>query len=97
MTIAGFNTDGDALWPVGSEVDGEFSDGSLLWIGDQKIVDNDGDHGPVTEGGLVALEAGTHPIRMLFYQNGSGFEFDVFWSGPGVAREPIPASAFSLD
>ncbi|MFQ7503364.1 MAG: PA14 domain-containing protein [Alistipes finegoldii] len=38
-------------------------DGSVLTIGDRKVVDNDGSHASVMATGRVALEAGLHPIR----------------------------------
>lgn len=78
--------------------DGEYTfwlnsdDGSILDIQGRRIVDNDGDHGPVTKRGRIRLTAGPHPLEVRFYQNGGGYEFQAFWSGPGIERQPIPAT-----
>jgi predicted phosphodiesterase len=69
-------------------------DGSKLSIGELEVVDNDGSHAPQIRKGVVALAAGIHPIRIGYFENSSGQELQVLWSGPGVVRQPIPASAF---
>jgi alpha-L-fucosidase len=68
-------------------------DGSRLWIGDQLVVDNDGLHGPREESGVVALAAGLHPITVAMFEQGGGFVLEVAYSGPGLARQPIPPVA----
>jgi hypothetical protein len=68
-------------------------DGSCLWIGDKLVVDNDKPHSAHEESGVIALAAGVHPIRVEFFENSGGYELKVLWSGPGVAREEIPAAA----
>ena len=42
-------------------------DGSVLTIGDRKVVDNDGSHASVMATGRVALEAGLHPYTPVSY------------------------------
>ena len=68
-------------------------DGSRLWIGDRLVVDNDGLHGPREESGVVALAAGLHPITVAMFEQGGGFVLEVAYSGPGLARQPIPPGA----
>jgi alpha-L-fucosidase len=68
-------------------------DGSRLWIGDQLVVDNDGLHGPREESGVVALAAGLHPITVAMFEQGGGFVLEVAYSGPGLARQPVPSGA----
>ncbi len=68
-------------------------DGSRLWIGGRLVVDNDGLHSPHEESGVIALAAGLHPITVAMFEQSGGFELEVFWSGPGIARQRIPASA----
>jgi len=70
-------------------------DGTRLYIGDEVIVDNDGVHGMKEEEGLVALEAGRHPIKVLFFQGMGGKGLEVFYSGPGVKKRQIPAEVLS--
>ncbi|HLU46734.1 MAG TPA: PA14 domain-containing protein, partial [Planctomycetota bacterium] len=68
-------------------------DGSGLWIGDRLLINNDGDHAPTEKSETIDLEAGEHPIRVAYYENGGGEELRVQWEGPGVAREDIPSTA----
>lgn len=68
-------------------------DGSRLYIGDELVVDNDGLHGPTEVSGRIALQAGVHPITVGFFQRSGGVDFQVFYSGRGIDKQPIPASA----
>ena len=43
-------------------------DGSVLWIGDSLVVDNDGLHGSGEIPGQIALKAGLHPITIKMFQ-----------------------------
>jgi len=47
-------------------------DGSKLFIGDDVVIDHDGPHGPTERYGMIALEAGYHPISVRFFQAGGG-------------------------
>ncbi|MSR44864.1 MAG: hypothetical protein EXS15_05855 [Phycisphaerales bacterium] len=70
-------------------------DGSRLLIGDTVVVSNDGLHGMVEKSGTIALGAGKHAIRSEFFENGGGAGMIVSWSGPGTAKSPVPASAWT--
>ncbi|UCF32637.1 MAG: chitobiase/beta-hexosaminidase C-terminal domain-containing protein [Phycisphaerales bacterium] len=70
-------------------------DGAKLFVGDQEIADNDGLHGPREQRGLVALQAGTHPITVLYFQGPGGKALEVSYLGPGIAKQPIPPSMLS--
>lgn len=49
-------------------------DGSMLYIGDEVIVDNDGPHGPTTLSGQKALDTGYHPVKIHYFDmNNGGF------------------------
>ncbi len=70
-------------------------DGSRLFIGDLEVVDNDGRHGTAEVRGQIILRAGRHPIRIEYFQ-GRGFQdLQLDYAGPGIRRQPVPASAFS--
>jgi hypothetical protein len=43
-------------------------DGSLLYIDDKLVVDNDGRHSPRIADGRIALEQGEHTIRVDYFQ-----------------------------
>jgi alpha-L-fucosidase len=68
-------------------------DGSRLWIGDDLVVDNDGLHSSFEKSGVVALEAGLHPIRVAMFEQTGGDELAVAWESPGLPKQPIPAAA----
>lgn len=54
-------------------------DGSLLYIDEQLVVDNGGDHGTEIRDGEMFLKAGKHPIRLLFNQGGGGALVSLQW------------------
>jgi len=68
----------------------ESNDGSQLYIGDVLVVDNDRPHAMIERGGEIALAAGLHPIRVTFFQTGGSHGLNVFYKGPGVAKQLIP-------
>ena len=68
-------------------------DGTLLWIGDTLIVDNDGVHYTAVESGTIALAAGLHPIRLGYFQEHNLVDLLVSWKGPSLDWEPIPPAA----
>jgi hypothetical protein len=43
-------------------------DGSKLYIDDELVVDNDGQHPPVTESANIRLGGGIHRIRVSYFQ-----------------------------
>jgi len=68
-------------------------DGSRLWIGDDLVVDHDGLHSTCEQRGQIILEAGTHPITIAAFEAGGAQHLQVEYSGPGIARKPIPEGA----
>ena len=59
-------------------------------------VDNDGMHGEKSVSGSVTVStAGTYPIAISYFQNLADKSMQVYWSGPGFSRQPIPNSAFT--
>ncbi len=65
-------------------------DGSRLRIGNEVVVDNDGVHGTREKWGAAALEAGLHPIEVLFFQGTGGRSLEVLYEGPGISKTVIP-------
>ena len=84
---------------INAPAEGEYTffttsdDGSVLSIGDQLVVDNDGVHPPVQAEGTIGLKAGLHAIRVGYFQQTGGNSLSVSWTGPGFSTEVIPAGA----
>ena len=47
-------------------------DGSVLEINGQEVVNNDGSHGTLEASGVIALKAGYHPFRLLYFEDYEG-------------------------
>ena len=61
-----------------------------MFIGDKKVVDNDGPHGMRPAEGTIPLKEGMHPIRVDYYNSGGSWGLEVAWEGPGFGKQPIP-------
>jgi chitodextrinase/pimeloyl-ACP methyl ester carboxylesterase len=60
------------------------------------LVNNDGVHGAILATGTVNItDTGMHPVAITFFQQSSGQSIQVYWTGPGIARQLIPDSAFT--
>ncbi len=65
-------------------------DGSVLYVGDKLVVANDGRHVPMVSSGSVALKAGLHLMKVLFFEDKSGQELEVEYECPGVDKQIVP-------
>ena len=70
-------------------------DGSYLYIDSEEVVNNDGSHPMVERSGLLALKAGTYPIKVTFHQGMGGQGLEVSYKGPGIEKQVIPAKVLS--
>jgi hypothetical protein len=68
-------------------------DGSALYLGSVKVVDNDGIHSTRNASGSVGLLAGKHAFRVEFLEFEGQQLLEVSWKGPGVTDGPIPPDA----
>ncbi len=53
-------------------------DGSQLFIDNELVVDNDGDHGVRTKDGAINLKTGSHTLKVLWFNGGGDGWLDVF-------------------
>ncbi|HLO40135.1 MAG TPA: PA14 domain-containing protein [Phycisphaerales bacterium] len=67
-------------------------DGSRLLIGDTVVVTNDGLHGATEAGGEIALKAGTHRIRVEYFEAGGDAALIVSAASSTMSKQVIPAS-----
>lgn len=73
------------------------NDGSDLFIGDAKVVDNDGQHAALEKSGEIGLKAGLHAITVRYFQSGGSTAFSLAWQGPGISKQTIPSSAWQRE
>lgn len=69
------------------------SDGSRLWINDQLVVDNWGDHAVQERNGTIRLDAYQfYKVRLEYYRNNGAGVMQISWSSPSQAKEIVPSS-----
>jgi len=66
-------------------------DGSMLWINDHLVVDNDGLHSLATRRATYHLPPGVARLRIAYFypSRGTGARLSAGWSGPGVRDRPF--------
>ncbi len=72
-------------------------DGSILYLNDKVIIDNDGLHTKNTETGTVALKRGFYPITILFSEGGGGYNLELKLDQPGGATIEMTPENFHLN
>jgi len=71
-------------------------DGSELYIDDNLVVSNNGLHDMTVEKtGSVWLSSGSHKIKVEYFEKTGVEDILVSYSGPGIYKQTIPASALS--
>lgn len=72
-------------------------DGSILWIGTNLVVNNDGVHGTTTKSGTTNLAAGLYPVTVGYFQNTGSHGVQVTWRGLYFTNQIIPAGLLFND
>ena len=70
-------------------------DGSKLVIDDKVVVDNDGDHSVLELSGKTKLSAGSHKLRLEFFDSLGEAILEVDMEGPGMERQAMPFNKIS--
>jgi len=84
---------------INVDVDGEYafstqsSNGSVLLIDNQKVVDNDGNHRVYEQGGAVPLQKGYHQVTLKYFNAGNRANLKLFMTAPGKAKTEIASDA----
>lgn len=69
-------------------------DGSVLYIGDEMVVNNDGSHAAIPATGAIALRKGFHPYKLYYFEDYEGESLSWAWKLPSAQElTPIPSSA----
>jgi hypothetical protein len=80
-------------------VDGQYTfytlsdDGSMLYIDNKLVVNNDKIHYNTEKSGTIGLKAGKHAISVGYFQQSGGKILIVSYAGPSISKQVIPASA----
>ena len=69
-------------------------DGSVLYIDNVLVVNNDGSHRRRERHGIIALAKGYHSITVKHFQVGGKPKLTVGWEGPDIAKEEIPSTIY---
>lgn len=64
-------------------------DGSKLYIDDELVIDNDGDHSLLELSGDKVLTAGSHKLRIEFFESGGEAILELDVAAPGRERHPF--------
>ncbi|MCS7475791.1 family 16 glycoside hydrolase [Umezawaea endophytica] len=73
-------------------------DGSRLSIDGNRVIDNDGLHGPTAVTGSVNLSTGYHALRIEQFENVGGQQITLDWQPPGSSSFVlVPNSVLSTD
>lgn len=70
-------------------------DGSILYIDNQVIVNNDGEHGATEETGMAYLQQGWHQVKLVYFNSGGPGSLQVAYSPLGASKREIPGDMFA--
>ncbi len=68
-------------------------DGSRLLLDGEEVISNDGLHGSREIRAELALAPGLHSLEIEYFQDGVDAVLELWWSGPGIERQQVPADA----
>jgi hypothetical protein len=71
-------------------------DGSILYIDDEVIVNNDGSHSFTEKSDKAYLQAGFHKIKVMYFDGGGGNDLQLKYSIKGGEKVPLPGSMLFL-
>jgi fermentation-respiration switch protein FrsA (DUF1100 family) len=72
-------------------------DGSLLYIDNKLVVDNDGPHPETYVSGSLKLEKGVYPLLIRYFDIGIQGKMELYWKPPEKHEEIIPSQVLSLN
>jgi hypothetical protein len=68
-------------------------DGSRLYIGSTRVVNNDSNHPAREYSGQITLSVGKHPITVEYFQGSGSSLLEVRYQGPSFTKRLIPDGA----
>jgi DNA-binding beta-propeller fold protein YncE len=73
------------------------SNGSWLYVDDQLVVDNGGQHSTRYQQGVIDLEAGQHRIKLRYVHTEVWRVMEVYWTPPDGQQEILPTDRLLPD
>ena len=73
------------------------NDGSVVYIDDKIVVDNDGHLKSRTDRGSIFLSKGRHKLGLFYYENTGTESLDFEIEGPGLERQTFPIERLFLE
>jgi len=70
-------------------------DGVELFVDGRLVASDPLPHSARECSGSIALEAGWHSVELDYYEQAGLAVLSLEWSGPGLAKEPVPADALA--
>ena len=65
-------------------------DGSVLYLDEKPVVDNDGSHSAKRSDGRIGLEEGYHKLKLVYFEDYDGQSLEVGISGLSIRETKIP-------
>ncbi len=72
-------------------------DGSILWIGHEEVVNNDGHHNARERSGSLGLKSGKHAIKVGYFERRGKEVLQVRYKGPGLEKQAVPDTVLFRD
>jgi Ca2+-binding RTX toxin-like protein len=69
-------------------------DGAKVFVNGVELIDHDGLHVVTTRTGTTALEAGSHEIAIIYFENWGRQELDMTLSGPDTGNSPVSFDSY---
>ena len=67
-------------------------DGSKLWVNNELVVDNDGDHGVIEKNGSITLKPGTYPLQVVWFNGGGSGWLNVDYQTTTTPKQVLPST-----
>jgi signal transduction histidine kinase len=71
-------------------------EGPRLVLSQPTLVDNDGVHSMAERTGTIYLKAGKQPLHLSWFNRETQYGLELYYQGPGLPRQRIPAGALFL-
>lgn len=72
-------------------------DGSQLFINGNLLISNEGQRNARERSGSASLTADRHSIEVTYFEHTGKEVLNIYYEGPNIDRQVIPASAFTTD